>query len=189
MIGESWISNIPGHFTLYKERPRWMYNITMNDNQKIQNETLIIERFIDAPVDRAWQAWTSANLVEQWWQTSSVEQTIVDEYDFRPGGVWRQHAVLDSGISVGENNPGVEFVEIVPRQRIVTKPRPIEGDSVELVPDLQQTVIAFDSLDDGRTRISISAIRNSSDDWQPGELQLEVYSEVLDNLASFVAQP
>lgn len=53
---------------------------------KESNKIKVVREFF-APVSRVWDAWTSQNLLEQWWapQPWKVE---TKEFDFREGGKW-----------------------------------------------------------------------------------------------------
>lgn len=52
-----------------------------------ENKTLTMERVFDAPRGRVWRAWTTPEVLEQWWGPRGWE-TTVKEFDFRPGGAW-----------------------------------------------------------------------------------------------------
>lgn len=151
-----------------------------------RNETVIIEKMLDAPVERVWEAWENPENVSQWWRVAGAEKMIITEYDFRPGGGWRQHALLDMGFKVGENNPGVVFREIVPFEKIVLVPRQIDGEALVLIPDGEEIVISFSQIADNQTRLAVTVVRNSEEEWQPSDMQGSVYRDVFDNLAEFV---
>ena len=73
----------------------------------INNETLLIEKTFDAPVQAVWDAWADPEKLASWWRVSTVKEMVITEYDFRPGGTWRQHAIAHEGFAIGEHNPGV----------------------------------------------------------------------------------
>lgn len=153
-----------------------------------ENKILVVQRVIDAPMPKVWNAWTNGDTVAQWWSTKTLKQTVVTEYDFVPGGTWRQHGIDTDGHTVGEYNTGAVFTEIIPHKRIVTAPRPTDDEVVEIVPDVQQTVIEFDSLSDTSTRVSMYLERKKHDEWQPNELLMSVYNEVFDGMAQWVIE-
>ena len=66
-----------------------------------------IERMFDAPRDHVFSVWTDPELIPGWWG----ENTIVEEMDVRPGGVWR----FNTGYGVVEG----EYREIDPPARLV----------------------------------------------------------------------
>lgn len=51
----------------------------------LDNNTLIIERTFDAPIDKLWQAHTDKDMFEKWWGPEGWE-TTAKEFDFKPGG-------------------------------------------------------------------------------------------------------
>ena len=71
------------------------------------NETLLTEKTFDAPVQAVWDAWADPEKLASWWRVSTVREMVITEYDFRPGGTWRQHAIAHEGFAIGEHNPGV----------------------------------------------------------------------------------
>jgi uncharacterized protein YndB with AHSA1/START domain len=56
-----------------------------------------IDRIIDAPIERVWQAWTIADELKQWF-SSQTEELEVIAFDVKPGGKVR----LQSSSSAGE---------------------------------------------------------------------------------------
>ncbi len=46
------------------------------------------ERFLAAPRERVWRAFTDPDLIPEWWGLRSTT-TIVDKMEVRPGGAWR----------------------------------------------------------------------------------------------------
>lgn len=46
------------------------------------------QRWLDAPRERVWQAFTDPELVSQWWGPRSTTMRV-DKMDVRPGGAWR----------------------------------------------------------------------------------------------------
>lgn len=80
------------------------------------NEKLDLElvRFIDAPPDLVWRAWTEPAQLKQWW-TPRPWTTPECEIDPRPGGVFR--TVMRS--PEGEDYPNVGvYLEVVPNRRL-----------------------------------------------------------------------
>lgn len=151
-----------------------------------KSEVTIAQKIFDAPLEDVWDAWADPEKLAGWWRVSTVKEMVITEYEFRPGGTWRQHALSHEGFAIGEHNPGVMFKEIVPLEKIVTVPNPIDGESVEIVPDLEETVISFERVGDAQTKVTVKVVRNGSDEWQPNELQQSVYDEVFDNLAKYL---
>ena len=82
------------------------------------NELKII-RVFDAPVELVWAAWSSPELVKQWWGPKDFTAPTI-RIDFREGGkyLYAMHGPADSEYDVDMWNTGV-YKEIVPNKRIV----------------------------------------------------------------------
>ena len=76
---------------------------------------ILITRELDAPAHLVYRAWTTPELVMQWWAGHRGRMTLA-EIDLRVGGRWRYVMVANGGHEVGFNG---EFREIVPNERIV----------------------------------------------------------------------
>lgn len=66
-----------------------------------------VERVFDAPRDHVFSVWTDPELIPGWWG----DNTVVEEMDVRPGGVWR----FNTGFGVVEG----EYREVDPPARLV----------------------------------------------------------------------
>jgi uncharacterized protein YndB with AHSA1/START domain len=55
-----------------------------------------VERVFDAPRDHVYSVWTDPQLIPEWWGNN----TVVEEMDVRPGGVYRFRT--DNGVIQGE---------------------------------------------------------------------------------------
>ena len=55
----------------------------------IASDTVRIERTFQAPVERVFDAWTSAEVIRRWWQAELSWETSEAEVDLRVGGVVR----------------------------------------------------------------------------------------------------
>ncbi len=78
-------------------------------------DQILITRDFDAPRHLVYRAWTTADLVKQWWSGQRGEVTIA-EIDLRVGGTWRYVMTANAGFEVGFHG---EYREIVPEERIV----------------------------------------------------------------------
>lgn len=52
-----------------------------------ENATILVKREFDAGLDLVWQAWTQAELLDQWWAPKPY-RTETKSLDFREGGRW-----------------------------------------------------------------------------------------------------
>jgi uncharacterized protein YndB with AHSA1/START domain len=66
-----------------------------------------VERVFDAPRAHVFSVWTDPELIPEWWG----EDTVVEEMDVRPGGVWRFRTAFGP--------VGGEFREVDPPARLV----------------------------------------------------------------------
>ena len=88
--------------------------VAVNQESSAERE-LVLTRVVDAPRDRLWQAWTTPDMLKQWFVPKPWEITLV-ELDLRPGGVF--HTVMRSPEGAEYDNPGV-CLEVVPQERLV----------------------------------------------------------------------
>ena len=79
------------------------------------DEQILITREFDAPKHLVYKAWTTPELVRQWWSGQRGEMTSA-EIDLRVGGAWRYVMIATGGHEVAFHG---EFREIVPDERIV----------------------------------------------------------------------
>ena len=109
---------------------------------------ILITREFDAPKHLVYKAWTTPELVRQWWTAKRGEMRVC-EIDLRVGGAWRYVMVADGGFEVGFHG---EYREIVPNERLVST------EAYEGIPDAD----AHASLNtltlteaDGRTMLTV----------------------------------
>jgi uncharacterized protein YndB with AHSA1/START domain len=110
------------------------------------DEQILITREFDAPKHLVYRAWTTPELVKQWWSGHQGEVTVA-EIDLRVGGRWRYVMVTPEGVEVAFHGT---YREIVPNERIVTT-QVFEG-APEGEPALN--VVTFTEVD-GRTRLTL----------------------------------
>ena len=77
---------------------------------------ILIVREFDAPKHLVYEAWTTPELVRQWWCGERGEMTVAD-IDLRVGGKWRYAMVANEGFEVAFHG---EYREIVPNERLVS---------------------------------------------------------------------
>lgn len=65
-----------------------LFNFTVNK----ENKTITVEREFDANLPLVWKAWTTAELLDQWWAPKPY-RTETKSMDFRDGGSW-QYAMI-----------------------------------------------------------------------------------------------
>ena len=112
------------------------------------DKQILITREFDAPKELIWKAWTTPELVKQWWHANRGEMKVA-EIDLRIGGTWRYVSVTDDGFEVAFHG---EYREIEPYDRIVSTeayegiPNPDENATVNTM-TLEET--------DGRTIVKV----------------------------------
>ena len=110
---------------------------------------ILITRTFDAPAELLFKAYTTPDLVKQWWSFGTAEW-LACEVDLRVGGRWR-FVTRDEGMEVGFHG---EYREIDPPHRLVST-EVFEGAPVP-DPDEVPTVnvVTFDE-DDGVTTLTM----------------------------------
>jgi uncharacterized protein YndB with AHSA1/START domain len=76
---------------------------------------ILITREFDAPRHLVYQAWTTPELIRQWWSACRGEVTVA-EIDLRVGGRWRYAMLAHGDLEVAFHG---EFREVIPNERIV----------------------------------------------------------------------
>lgn len=66
-----------------------------------ENKTIQIKREFDASLELVWNAWTTAEILDQWWAPAPLRNQT-KHLDFREGGYWL-YTMLD------ENNERINF--------------------------------------------------------------------------------
>ena len=111
-------------------------------------DQILVTRELDAPKELVWKAWTTPELVKQWWHANRGEVTVA-EIDLRVGGTWRYVSVTPEGFEVGFHG---EYREIEPYDRLVSTeayegiPNPDENATVN--------TLTLDE-DNGRTTVTV----------------------------------
>ena len=101
-----------------------------------------VERVLDAPRDRVWQAFTEPKLLAQWWGRGN--KLVIERYELERGGHWRFVEHSDQGVHGFEGR----FREVTPMERISMT---FEWDGMPGYPMVNTAV--FEDLGGGRTRV------------------------------------
>jgi uncharacterized protein YndB with AHSA1/START domain len=110
------------------------------------DEQILITREFDAPKELVYKAFTTPELVRQWWHAKRGEVTAAD-IDLRVGGKYRYAMVTPEGFEVAFHG---DYLEIVPNERLVTT------ESYEGAPDAPPTTnTATFTESDGRTTLTL----------------------------------
>ena len=109
------------------------------------DDQILITREFAAPRHLVYKAWTTPELVKQWWSGQRGKVTSV-EIDLRVGGRWRYVMVANEGFEVGFHG---EYRELVPNERIVST------EVFEGYPDAASMNTLTLTEEDGRTTLTI----------------------------------
>ncbi len=83
--------------------------------EALSDREIVTTRVIDAPRELVFKAWTDPDHLVHWWGPKGFTNTF-QEFDMRPGGIWR--FVMHGPDGVDYKNKSV-FVEVVKPERIV----------------------------------------------------------------------
>lgn len=78
-------------------------------------EEFVISRFVKAPRELVWKAFTEPERMKQWWGPKGF-QGIVQKMDFRPGGMYHYCLQGPDGVKIWGK---MVYKEIVPMERLV----------------------------------------------------------------------
>jgi uncharacterized protein YndB with AHSA1/START domain len=129
-----------------------MSEMTSSGSAKVTlptDEQILITREFDAPPELVYKAWTTPEIVRQWWAGRRGEMQVVD-IDLRVGGTWRYVMLAHGEFEVAFHG---EYREIVPGERIVTT-EVYEGAPPAPEDDEVLNVITFTEVD-GRTLLEL----------------------------------
>ncbi len=106
---------------------------------------ILIRREFAAPRHLVYKAWTTSELIKQWWSAKRGEVTLA-EVDLRVGGKWRYVMMADGGFEVAFHG---EYREIIENERIVST------EVFEGMPDAEAVDTMTFTEVNGRTTVTI----------------------------------
>jgi uncharacterized protein YndB with AHSA1/START domain len=106
---------------------------------------ILITRDFAAPRHLVYKAWTTPELIKQWWSAKRGEVTAA-EVDLRVGGRWRYVMVADRGFEVAFHG---EYLELIKNERIVST------EVFEGMPEAEAVDTMTFTEVDGRTTVTI----------------------------------
>jgi uncharacterized protein YndB with AHSA1/START domain len=124
------------------------------------DDQILITREFNAPRQLVWKAWTTPELVKQWWHANRGEVTVA-EIDLRVGGTWRYVSVTPDGLEVAFHG---EYLEIDPGERLVST-EVYEGYSEAVAVDTLTLTEA-----NGRTTLTV-LVQHSSKEHRDGHIE------------------
>ena len=97
------------------EQPSMKNNTTL---ERKSEHALVVTRTVNAPARIVFEAWTKADLFQQWWVPKSVGLTLLScELDARAGGAYRlvfKHPAAPEGMAFHGH-----YLEVTPHSRLV----------------------------------------------------------------------
>jgi len=163
----------------------------MGNSMANETERMTITRVFDAPRELVWKAWTDPKYVVQWWGPKDFTAPVC-KMDFRVGG---KALVCMKSPDGQECWNGIEYIEIVPYEKIVSlmyfadaegnKVDPAQVGYEHEVVDGAYDVTLFEDLGDGKTKLTFIGNEPMKDAAESG--QLEGWKEILDKVADVVA--
>jgi uncharacterized protein YndB with AHSA1/START domain len=129
-------------------------------------EVKIVREF-NAPVEQVWEAWSSPELMKQWWGPKDFTAPTI-KIDFRAGGkyLYAMHGPAGTEYDIDMWNTGT-YKEIVPNKRIVYldsfsdadgNPVPSSVYGMSGFPDQMLVTIEFEALEGGKTRLTLTHV-------------------------------
>lgn len=146
-------------------------------SQQTQEAVLRLTRRFEAPRERVFEAWTSPEVLKDWWRAGPHWETPVAEVDLRPGGRYRL-AMTDT--DKGETHVVVgEYREIQPPERLVYT-WSWESNSDEMKGSEDSVVTVEFAEADGGTEVSLTHTGFATDEIR--DLHAHGWEAVLANL-------
>ena len=125
---------------------------------------LTLTREIDAPADKLFKAWTTPELMKEWFCPKPWKVTQA-ELDLRPGGA--NFIMMEGPEGEQVPNRGV-YLEVVPNRKLVFT----DAFTKAWVPTekpFMTGIIEFEDLGNGRTRYTASAVHWTAEDKEKHE--------------------
>ncbi|GGV72975.1 ATPase [Streptomyces longisporoflavus] len=131
-----------------------------------------LTRTLDAPVAKAWRAWTTPEQYAQW--SHAADGSV--EMDVRPGGAWKATMVTPDG---GQFPLTGSYVEVAEKRRLVV------GMDVPGKPMPATMTVEFDEQDAHHTQI---ALRQTCDTEEERNMAEQGSIMLLDSLSAFLVE-
>lgn len=160
-----------------------------------EHNDLVLERTLNAPRDLVWKAYTTPDLVKQWWAPKPYETPEV-EFDLKPGGVMRTRMTGPDGFDQAGEGCFLEVIEgkkIVWTNALLPGYRPVA--SIEDCGGFPFTaIITFEDAGDGKTFYRAVALhRNEADRETHAQMGFQegwgTVADQLEKLAQGLGQP
>ncbi|MGH7945210.1 MAG: SRPBCC family protein [Opitutaceae bacterium] len=156
---------------------------TASDSSPSSNRELILTRIINAPREKVYQAWTTPELLKQWFAPRPWT-TPVAQLDVRPGGA--SLIVMRDPQGNEFPNPGV-YLEVVKNERLVVTDAYTKAWEPSEKP-FMTAILTFEDAGSGKTRYTARALHWSVADREEHEKMgfHEGWGRCADQLAALV---
>ncbi|HEX9990599.1 MAG TPA: SRPBCC domain-containing protein [Chloroflexia bacterium] len=146
-------------------------------------QTLTLERIIDAPRELVFRAWTDPKQVAQWWGPKYFTNPVC-ELDARPGGAILIHMAGPDGVVYPTKGTFDEIVE--PERLVMTISAIGDEDGNFQLEDI--TTVTF-AEHEGKTKLTVHAVVTRATPAAEGALagMEQGWTESLERLADYVA--
>ncbi len=155
-------------------------------------KSLTVTRVFNAPKDKVWEAYTTAELIEKWWGPIGWE-TTVKKLDFEEGGEWIYAMKCNDERQVdwyGKESWGkTVYKDIDPKNSFAYTDYFCDTEG-NIMPDMpvSHSVIEFEELEDGKTKLVMhTSYENPEELKKVLEMGMqEGFEMTLDRLEEFV---
>ncbi|HEX6375687.1 MAG TPA: SRPBCC family protein [Allosphingosinicella sp.] len=127
---------------------------------------LVVERLLDAPRARVWEAWSTPEHLKRWWAPKPYETPEV-EMDLRPGGIFYTRMTGPDGFEAAGTGCFLEVVEgekVVWTNALLPGYRPTVPVHLGCGDFVFTAIVTFEDAGDGRTRYRAVALHASEAD-------------------------
>lgn len=140
---------------------------------------IIATRVFDAPRETVFAAFTEKEHAEQWWLPPG---STTQEWDAKPGGVWRYSTATPDGQSYGFK---ITFIEIDKPARLVYD----YGNEGEYAGDPVRTNVSFED-EGGKTKVTLHLVFASAEAYQEAASYgaVDGAKQALETLADYLAK-
>jgi uncharacterized protein YndB with AHSA1/START domain len=137
----------------------------------------IYNRTFDAPVPTVWNAWTDPKLLAIWYGPGV--ETIIHEYDARPGGVWLNEMKWGDKSDLSR----MDFVQVEPEAKLVWNHSSTDKDwkisPNQMMPNWPQTLLTTVTFtrDGAQTKVRLKQVPVKA-----SEVEITCFAEMMGSM-------
>ena len=133
------------------------------------NETITVETYVGAPIEKVWDAFNDADAIKKWNTASDDWHTPRAENDLKVGGTFLYRMEAKDGSS-GFDFAGT-YTEVTPHERLAY-----------VMSDDRTVAVTFSTEGDGTRVVTVFDPEGEN----PREMQREGWQAILDNFTQYV---